>query len=444
MRALAVALLVVVGCSPAGQSVISPSPAASPPTAAPTGSPVAIAGPVVELRSSVARQPIDAATPEQLAQLVAADANFALRLYRQIVSTERGNVFISPYSISTALSMAYAGARGNTAQEMADVMGIWPDAGAWHAARNRLDLELAAAAARDWPGEGEVVPLTLEPVNTFFGQADFPFEPSFLDVLAASYGAGMNTVDFANDTEAARLAINAWVAERTHDRIEELLAQGDLTDLTRFVLVNAIYFKASWIRKFNPDQTRTEPFQLLGGTSADVPMMHTNQKFEYASGEGWQAVRVPYFGASMVIVVPDAGRFSDVEATIDSDVLAAMSAQMSEAMVDLGLPRWESESRFDLLDNLGRMGIVDLFDPDAADLSGVADTRQLYVSHVIHQANVTVDENGTEAAAATAIVGDEVSAPNRYVTLTIDRPFLYFIQDNTTGEILFLGRTLTP
>ena len=387
-----------------------------------------------------------AASEEQLAELVARDTDFAIRLYRQIIGSEQGNVFISPYSISTALSMAYAGARGKTAQQMAEVMGIGPDAEAWHAARNRLELELAALAARPWASGGNLVPFTLDPVNTMFGQADYPFKRDFTDTLAESYGAGLQTVDFINATEAARRAINSWVADRTRERIPELLAEGDLTELTRFALVNAIYFKANWAHQFDPERTRPEPFRLLDGTTRDVEMMHGRHDLPYARGDGWQAVRLPYYGASMVVLVPDEGRFGEVESMVDADFLRSLSGGLPEYEVDLGLPRWESDSRVDLVENLRAMGIVHLFDEDRADLSGIADVARLFVSHVVHQANVTVDEEGTEAAAATAVIGEEVCAcgPDGRVTLTVDRPFLYFIQDATANEILFMGRLLEP
>jgi serpin B len=341
--------------------------------------------------------------------------------------------------------MTYPGARGNTAREMADVMGIWDDAAAWHSARNRLDLELAALARQPWHGQGERVPFTVEPVNTMFGQADFPFKADFLDVLAASYGAGMQTVDFATATEAARQAINAWVADKTHDRIPELLRPEDVDPLTRFALVNAIYFKANWVSQFLPEQTRSEAFHMLDGSGRDVEMMHGVLEAPYAEGDGWQAVALPYWGAEMVIVIPDTGRFEAIEATIDAAFLEDLTGRFEEYEVTLGLPRWESESRADLVTTLGALGIRDLFVPGVADLTGIGDGG-LVATAVIHQANITVDEEGTEAAAATAVIGGFVCAcgPDSQVTLTIDRPFLYFIRDNVATEILFMGRLLEP
>jgi len=449
MRALGAILILGIVSACAGPAV-SPAPGSphaaspAPPSPSPTSSTVALAGPVTEVRSSVGRQSVDAATEQQLAELVRADADFAARLYRQIAAGQSGNVFISPYSISTALSMAYPGARGNTAAEMKQVIGIWDDQPAWHSARNRLEIELAALATAQYGAEGNLTPLTLSPANTMFGQQNYPFKSDFLDVLAADYGAGMQTVDFAGATEDARLAVNEWVADRTNDRIKDILAKGDVDDLTRFVLVNAIYFQANWRHEFSAKETQTEPFHGPNGHSGDVSMMHGEGKLGYLTGPGWQAVRIPYFGASMLVIVPDDGRFAEVEAKIDAQFLSDLTTNPLEAEVKLGLPRWDSETRSDLIDALRSMGIVDLFDSTKADLSGIADVEPIYASHVVHEANISVDEQGTEAAASTALVGEAVSGAQLNVTLTIDRPFLYLIQADTTTEILFMGRFVGP
>jgi serpin B len=452
--------VVVVACSaqPAGPSEPSAVPTEAPnpsPTQGSRPSPSQVAHPTLpadavatigEVRSPISRRGRAAATERELAELVRADTDFAIRLYREVIGSERGNVFLSPYSISAALSMAYAGARGETARQMEDVLGIGPDASAWHAARNRLELELAALAAGEWQGEGDGVPLTLEPVNNAFGQVDYPFRPDFLDTLAAFYGVGMQTVDYIADTEAARRAINGWVAERTRDRIPELIGGGVLSDMTRLVLVNAIYFKANWLMDFDPQLTATESFQLLDGATRPVEMMRSVSELPYSHGDGWQAVRVPYAGASMTIIVPDLGRFAEVEAALDADFLGALADSWVGYEVELGLPRWESESKVDLGETLEAMGMVDLFSRQHADLTGITDADRLFVSDVVHQANITVDEEGTEAAAATAVVMRVVCecGPEGKVTLAIDRPFLYFIQDATAGELLFMGRLLEP
>lgn len=384
-----------------------------------------------------------------MATLAGADAEFAFNLYHQLAATEPGNLFFSPYSISTALSMALAGARGNTAEEMRLALGV-EEAEAWHDARNRLELALSSLEGRYLPSEGEAEPLTLEPTNAIFGQADYAFRDEFLDLLASKYGAGMQAVDFVANPEAARLGINAWVAEQTRDRIEELLKQGSITDLTRAVLVNAIYFKGNWIYEFNPDNTTSEPFHRLGGSTANVQTMHASPEGQYASGRGWAAAQLPYWGnASMIVVVPDEGRFTDIERRLDAAFVEEVHAAFTAHEVHLSLPRWESESTLGLVPALKELGIHDAFDRGGADLSGIADFSQtgepLYVADVVHQANITVDEEGTEAAAATAVLVFAVCrCPPPEVTLTVDRPFIYLIRDDITGEILFAGRLLEP
>jgi serpin B len=444
MRALAMALVVIVAaCSPAAQSTAERTNTPGQTAGSATQPPFADIAGITDVRSSAGRLPLDGATQAQLDQVVAADTNFALRLYHQMVANETSDVFLSPYSISTALSMVYAGARGNTAAQMADVLGIGADATAWHAGRNRLDLSIADTSDVR-PSEGDAVPLTLEPTNTMFGQGGYPFKNDFLDTLAENYGAGLQALDIASDPEAARIAINKWVAGRTNDRIEELLKRGIIDELTVFVLVNAIYFKANWLYQFDPHQTSSQPFHLLDGTTRDVPMMHlAGPKMDFASGHGWAAIRLRYWGASMFVIVPDEGTFATIESGLDAPFLTALKTDMSERQTTLSLPRWDTDFGLDLIGVLADLGIVDLFDMNKADLSGVADIERLYISHVVHQANVTVDETGTEAAAATAAVGvREKGAPP--VTLTVDRPFIYLIQDDATGEILFLGRVLEP
>jgi serpin B len=444
MRALAMALVVIVAaCSPAAQSTAERTNTPSQTAGSATQPPFADIAGITDVHSSAGRLPLNAATQAQLDQVVAADTDFALRLYHQIVASDQSDVFLSPYSISTALSMVYAGARGDTAAQMADVLGIGADATAWHAARNRLDLSIADTSDVR-PSEGDAVPLTLEPTNTMFGQGGYPFKNDFLDTLAENYGAGMQALDIASDPEAARIAINKWVADRTRDRIEELLKRGVIDEYTVAVLVNAIYFKANWLYQFDPGQTSPEPFHLLDGSTRDVPTMHlAGPKMDFASGDGWSAIRLRYWGASMFVIVPDEGAFADVESRLDTFFLSALGTDMSERATTLSLPRWDTDFQLDLVDALKSLGMADVFDEHKADLTGIADVDQLWISHVVHQANVTVDEKGTEAAAATAAVVERESAA-RPVNLTVDRPFIYLIQDDASGEILFLGRVLEP
>jgi serpin B len=337
--------------------------------------------------------------------------------------------------------MAYAGARAETADQLAAALGVATDDVAWHAARNAIELGLLA----DRPTPPSLQPIKLEPTNAIFGQHGFPFEQDYIDTLAVYYGAGMQLVDFERETEAARQLINEWVSERTNERIPQLLPDDALDELTRFVLVNAIYFKANWIHQFEPEATRDGAFRLLDGSQVTVPLMHNSMRTGYARGSGWQAVRLPYAGAaSMIVIVPDEGQFTGIERGLDAAFVRSLQAGLGDAIVDLKLPRWESSSTLDLAPALEALGVADLFVPFVADLTGIAPVEDLYVSAALHQANITVDEEGTEAAAATAIIGGITSAPELYVNLHIDRPFIYLIQDDLSGEPLFVGRVLDP
>jgi serpin B len=418
--ALAVTLAVATACA-------GPQPTVTP----------SIEG-IREVRAEAPRAAALPATQGILAEVVAGDRRFALTLY-PLLAANPGNLFYSPYSISTALSMTYAGARGDTEVELAHALGI-ADSPSWHAQRNSMDLQLATP--RTVPNT--FTPLKIEATNALFGQDGFPFEADYLSILASFYGAGLQTVDFATRAAAARDLINAWVAARTADRIRDLLPEGSVDAGTLAVLVNAIYFKANWLDQFDPKKTSEQSFSRLDGSSATADQMHLGLMTDYGAGDRWQAVRLHYAGnVSMLMIVPDSGAFATVEAEFDNDLLSQVDGGLAQAEVTLDLPKWESASAIDLKPPLEAAGIRDLFKPDAADLSGISKAGGLSVSSVLHQANITVDEQGTEAAAATAemVVG---AAPAQRVTLSIDRPFLYLITDDVTGEILFVGRVLDP
>jgi serpin B len=446
-------LVVVAACgparSPASSATSTPVPSASPTPSAPSASPSpfaspspsAIAGAIREVLADLDRlTPGDIGGPADQA-VVTADAAFGLRLYHELVKGG-GNLIYSPYSISTALSMTYAGARGTSATQLAGALGVGDDPSAWHQGRNDIDDALTRSATYETP-DGST-PLTIEPTNALFGQDGFPFEPDYLELLARAYGAGLQALDFATDPDAGRQAINAWVADRTKQRISELLAPGKVTSSTRFVLVNAIFFKASWVAPFEKKLTKAAPFHRLDGTTVSTPLMHGSIDGNYIRGEDWQAVEVPYLGATMTVILPDAGRFATVEKRLDSGILAELAAHPRFNTIRLALPRWSSSTSADLNAILVRLGIRDLFDPEKADLRGIADAG-LYISFVIHQANIDVDEAGTEAAAATAVGGDTSGGgPDGEVTVTVDRPFIFLIRDAASGEILFAGRVVDP
>ena len=402
-----------------------------------------------EVRSEKARAAPSAGNPD-LATLVDGNSAFAFNLY-QALRGQQGNLFYSPHSISLALAMTHAGARGETERQMADALHFSLPGDRLHPAFNTLDQELASRGegVREEAGEG----FRLNVVNAVWGQREHPFREPFLDVLAESYGAGVRPADFREMPEESRLAINDWVAENTGDRIRDLIPPGIINPLTRMVLTNAIYFNASWAYPFQEADTRPQPFHLLDGGAVHVPMMRTEEEFLYTEGDGYQAVDLPYLGheLSMTVLLPDQGRFREFEDSLDAGLAHGILADLRPRYVTLDLPKFEFESRFQLSETLKSMGMSAAFDSAASDFSGMdgrsclaGDGECLYVREVVHKAFVSVDEAGTEAAAATAVMMQTESAPPEPVSVTVDRPFISLIRDRKTGALLFLGRVETP
>ena len=278
-----------------------------------------------------------------------------------------------------------------------------------------------------------------------WGQRDLPIEAAFLDVLAEYYGAPLHVVDYVADTEGARKAINGWVSDRTAEKIPELIKPRVLDDMTRVVLTNALYLKASWATPFDEKLTVDAPFTRLDGSTVTTRQMRQTEALAYASGADWRAVELPYAGnqLSMLVVVPSAGRFAAVERAFAGGT-QAFAAELAPAQVRLALPRFTFRTTADLKDPLRSLGVVDLFDDRVADLSGITTAQALYVSDVIHEVYLAVTEEGTEAAAATAVVAKATAAPAKIEELTVDRPFLFAIRDRATGAVLLQGRVLDP
>jgi len=324
------------------------------------------------------------------------------------------------------------------------VAGI--DPGDLHAALNALDAALSERNRDPVQVGDREEKVEISVVNSLWGQQGFEFLAEYLDLLATNYGAGMRLVDFKTAAEEARLAINEWVAEQTNDRITDLIPEGAVDELTRLVLVNAVYLDATWASPFSHDATFDAPFTLLDGTEVSVATMHASLSALYGRGEGWQAIDLPYTGdeLSMLIVVPDEGRFAEIEALVAGGLLDEARASLEQSQVDLALPKFEMRNQLSLVDALRALGMTAAFDPDLADFTGISVEAQLYVTDVIHEAFIAVDEDGTEAAAATAVINGATSMPVDVIALDIDRPFLFFLQDRATGAVLFLGRVVNP
>ena len=393
-------------------------------------------------QSSLPRDMNPDVASEDADALVEGNTAFAFDLLDAISETE-SNLFYSPYSVSSAMAMAYAGARGTTESQMADALRFSLDQQKLHPAFNGLDLELNGRGEIGPPYEGEGFELHV--ANAAWGQRGYSFLRSYLDTLAVHYGSGLRLLDFVEDPEAARETINDRVSDETNERIVGLLPPGSIDATVRLVLTNAVYFNAPWLKPFDVDMTAAGTFEPLDGGSVDVEMMHQEGMFGYASWDGGEAVELPYNGEtlSMILFVPDRGAYEAFEAGLDPGRYEEIVGSLEPCQVDLRLPKFEIGYDLSLVDPLTALGMVDAF-TGGADLSGIDGTRDLFISDVLHKAWVTVDEAGTEAAAATAVIVPLVSYPGPPVVLTVNRPFLFVIRDVPTGTILFVGRVVDP
>jgi serpin B len=403
---------------------------------------------VTVARSSLTRDTAPVVSPDDAETLRLDDDAFASDLYRTLSPTPAfagQNMFFSPYSISLALAMASVGARGDTAAQMASALHFTLPQDRLHPAYDALDLALSSRGSSAVPGSN---PFVLRVVNSMWAAPDMKIEAPFLDTLATSYGSDVRLVDF-NQAAAARKAINGWVSDETNARIEELLPANAITRDTRMVLVDAIYFKAGWSQPFSKYGTAPAPFHAAGG-DVTVDTMHAEGGFKYVEAGGYKAVELPYEGdaLSFIAVLPD--DLATFETGLDGKALSAIAPAPLPAntVIAVALPKFKIEgSSLSLKDTLKARGMVDAFDNTRANFTGMTG-EPIVVSDVIHKAFIAVDEVGTEAAAATAVIfadaGVALPTPPTVIPMTLDKPFLFFIRDNATGAILFLGRIAKP
>ena len=438
--------------TPASQPI--PSPLTTAVSAMPTPVTEPTAGPAADQaqtlvrvsRSSMTRETDPEAGESDVAVLVAGNNAFALDLYGALSKSE-GNVFYSPHSISLALALAYAGACGDTELHMAETLHLDLPKDRLHSAFNALDISLAGQVSGE-ENDG----FLLKVASSVWAQEGHGFLPGYLETLALNYGEEVRSVDFKSAPRDAGARINYWVSDETAGRITHLISPDAITDLTRLVLANAVYFRADWQQPFDARATSRQPFYALDGTESRVQTMRQQSNLRYAAGDGYRAVELPYQGGemAMTILVPDRGRFSDFEESISGSAVMAMLDRLDHEVVRLAMPRFEMESAFSLSDTLRDMGMENAFDESSADFSGM-DGRScqargdicLLISDVLHKAFVSVDEAGAEAAAATADserITQAFTPEETVVELTIDRPFIFFIRDLETGSLLFLGR----
>ena len=432
--------------------------------------------------SSVKQAPVD---PKAAKATVASLNAFAVDAYRQllrdpVLSLSDKNAVFSPTSIALALGMTRAGARGPTADEMDDVLHVegWGQLGP---GLNALGQELASRNDRWQDYDGATREVALRIANTTFAQRGWTLEPPFLDAIAEAFGAGVHLVDYGADSEAARRTINAWVDRETVGRIPELLTPPDVSSATKLFLVNAIYLKAEWDQWFDTDGTEPRTFTRLDGSKVNVPTMVAyrgalSPVAPYARGDGWRAVELRYRTQhgeadpqlAMTLIRPDdlpsfesslsTGRLREIIAALDKERAGWGSVTCPSEFdngcypydLSLYMPKFAIETRAGLKDLLAALGMRTAFDPVAADLSGIhvpdGPEDNPYISAVIHQANIDVDEKGTEAAAATAVGVDVGGGPSALdkITFRLDRPFLFLLRDVKSGAILFMGRVVDP
>jgi serpin B len=392
---------------------------------------------------------ITAAQPNSNAKTVANSTDqFALDFYAKLRGSTDANIFCSPYSVYSALAMTSAGARGDTASQMASVL---------HVAKDENLHSAVAALTKQFNDAGKQGSFQLSVANRIWGQSGFKFLDAFLTILRDQYDADLQQLDFARG-EAARKTINDWIEKATSGKIKDLIPAGALDASTRLVLTNAVYFKGTWQDQFKKDATQPAPFHQSASKSFDVPMMYQKEHYELAStklgdDKGLKLLKVPYKaeqrgrGLSMVVILPDDTEgLAAVEKGLTSENLNKWMAAFRGAEVKIWLPKFKLTSEFQLRDPLAALGMPLAFDGSKADFSGMDGRRDLFLSEVFHKAFVDVNEEGTEAAAATAGVVRVMAMPNQPEpqVFRADHPFLFLIRDETSGCILFIGRVTDP
>ncbi len=375
-------------------------------------------------------------TAENVNLVVNANNQFAFDLYAKYKSNE-GNIFFSPYSISSALAMTYEGARGQTAQEIANVFHFPLDTS-----------QMRPAFAQEYNNlNAHGKPYLLNTANALWAQQNFKFLDSYFATIGNYYGGKVTNLDFVGDTENSRVTINKWVEQQTNDKIKDLIPQGEIDPMTRLVLTNAIYFKGTWLWQFEKSATREADFRVSPELTVKAQMMAiTGEKarFNYAETDELQILELPYSGneLSMLLLLPKADTLDALEGSFTLEKLIELRAQMYETGMKVYLPKFKFETKYFMADDLIAMGMPTAF-TDAADFSGMDGKKDLYISDVIHQAFVDVNEEGTEAAAATAVVMKNTAIANPTI-FNADHPFIFLIQEKETGNFLFMGRVTDP
>jgi serpin B len=428
IAALAILLIVFAGCT--GTAPVQP------------------VSPTVE-KTPAGQTPAPVIVPNTDATTAVADANnrFAFDLYSKLAKDQDyadSNIFFSPFSVSSALAITFEGARGKTADEIRSVFYFPENDTMRRAGFSGLNAGINNAD----PG------YSLRTANALWAEKTYPFLAEYVSTAERSYGAKATNLDFIGHPEDARVTINTWVEDRTENRIKDLIPAGVINPMTRLVITNAIYFKGDWVKQFDTNRTAEAEFRTASGKTVKVPMMQRTDEdavYQYAENSELQMLSMPYEHTtgkelSMVVLLPKADNLTATEASLNAGMLSALQQSATSRRVMVYFPKYTLKTKYSLPKTLGAMGMPTAFTMNA-DFSGMDGTKNLFISDVIHQAFVDVNEEGTEAAAATAVVMRLAAAPVNPEPVPVfraDHPFIFFIRDNETGAILFMGRVVNP
>lgn len=378
---------------------------------------------------------------EALRGVTRANLRFGFDLYDRLRAENKDdNLFYSPLNLATVLAMVRGGAGGETGEQIDTVLHADDFDAGLHRAFSSVDTAIQPEKV-----DGEA-PNRLETANAVWTQKGLQVKSEFESLMSSRYGTGLRDTDFRQDPEAARGTINDWVADRTKGMIPDLLPEGSIRERTRMVLTSAIYFSGAWASEFDPEATESDEFSTLSGETSEVEMMSQRVEggWSYAEGDQWKAVELDYAGGAyrMTLLVPDEGAFRSVEKKLNRELYTTVVEQLESAAVDLELPKFEFSARFSARKHLADLGMTRAFENDA-EFERITEDEQLFVDDVLHKARVSVDEKGTEAAAASGATMQATSLEPKepdWKEVVVDRPFLFFIRHEPTGAVLFLGR----
>lgn len=426
-------LTLVSACGGAGTAATATTPDASKPQAVSTA------------KSTLARNVAPQASDADLAAVVAGNTEFALKILPLLDAQGDSNLVYSPYSLTLALEMAAAGAKGDTLSGMEKALAFQLQQSRLQPALNRLDLLLAEKTSTAAKPNAQLPNLNI--ANALWAQQGYSLQSSYLDALSVNFGAAVNLQDFVGAAEPSRLTINNWVADQTQQKIKDLIPAGGISPQTRVVLTNAIWFKSDWAQPFTKEATRNQDFTDRKGNVKNLPFMNLTSNFPYVQGKGYQAVELPYIDnkLAMLAIVPDAGKFDSFVQGLGSTTISDITAGLKDNYIALSMPKFNFSASPAMNSSLSTLGMGAAFDASKADFSGISGNRELSISGVVHKAFINVDEKGTEAAAATGVlIGVTSINVTQPLKLTLDRPFLFMIRDRQTGLIIFMGKLMNP